>query len=122
MPLIPRVSHVEWCVSDPERAEALLSGLFGWRFGRIGRRYRLYVPADGGTCVGLLACERPRPGDGPLVHVEVDDLDAVLARALALGARAHVPPTAVPGHGRYAQVLDADGHVIGLFERAAPAG
>lgn len=117
----PFVSHVEWCVTDLARATALLEGLFGWRFAPYGTRYRLYTPAAGGTCVGLLQVAAVQPATTTLVHVCVDDLDAALARALALGARPHVAPTAVPGHGRYAQVLDADGNVIGLFEAMSEA-
>ncbi len=115
--LVPFVSHVEWRVTGLERAAALLEGLFGWRFALHSRHYRLYVPEGGGTQVGLHQVETVQPSEAVLVHVQVSEgLEAALARALSFGARAHVAPTLVPGHGRFAQVLDFDGNVIGLFE------
>lgn len=116
----PFVSHVEWTVTDLDRAAAFLEGLFGWRFQVFSRHYRLYTPAQG-VCVGLMAAAEVRPGRSPMVHVQVADLDAALARAGALGGRVLTGRTEIPDYGWYAQVLDPDGNIVGLFQ-APPGG
>ena len=116
--MIPRVSHVEWLVSDLERSVAFLHDLFGWHFEFYSTHYRLYQP-EHGVAVGLLETEQPQPGGSPMVHVHVDDLDRVLKHAQRLGARVVTERTAVPGHGWYAQLTDHDGNQIGLFEAGA---
>lgn len=113
--MTPRVSHVEWLVSDLERSVAFLENLFGWRFEHYSTHYRLYRP-ERGVAVGLLETADRQPGHSPMVHVKVADLDALLDRARALGARVVVERTGVPGHGWYAQLLDHDDNLIGLFE------
>lgn len=116
--MTPRVSHIEWFVTDLARSEAFLSGLFGWQFAAFSTHYRLYTPADGGTCVGLMQVATVQAGEYALAHIEVDDLELYLARAAALGAVLKTAPTLIPGYGRYAQVLDPDGHAVGLFDKS----
>lgn len=113
---VPRVSHVEWYVTDLARAEAFLSGLFGWRFEPYSRHYRLHTPAEGGVCVGLMEVEKVRPCRSTLVHVQVDDIESYLQRALQFGGRIDTPKTVIPHYGWYAHVLDPDGNVVGLFQ------
>ncbi len=109
------VSHVEWRVSDLVRAQALFEGLFGWRFERFSDHYALYTP-QAGVCVGLFETAERSSGDSPMIHVAVTGLHQAVDKALALGARLDVPVRTIDGYGRYAQVLDADGNRVGLFE------
>lgn len=113
--VIPSISHVEWLVTDLTRSVAFLQGLFGWEFTVYSRHYRLYTPAQG-TAVGLLEVAQVVPSQATLVHVQVQNLAQSLQTAVTLGAKIATPPTVVPGHGRYAQVTDPDGNLIGLFE------
>ncbi len=109
------MSHVEWVVTDLDRAVAFLSGLFGWRFQVFSRHYRLYTP-ERGVCVGLMEAADVSPGYSPMVYVQVADLDATLARAEALGGRIRTARVEIADYGEYAQVLDPDGNLIGLFQ------
>lgn len=113
--MTPHISHIEWLVSHLDRSTEFLHALFGWQFAVYSTHYRLYQPEQG-VAVGLLETEHRRPGDSPMVHVQVADLDAVLRQAQTLGARVVAERTAVPGHGWYAQFEDHDGNRIGLFE------
>ncbi|MFO1351326.1 MAG: VOC family protein [Gammaproteobacteria bacterium] len=115
---MPHVSHVEWRVTDLDRSIAFFEALFGWRFARHSTHYRIAFP-DQGPAVGLLETREVRPSDSTLIHIRVDDLDAYLRRARGLGAPLATPRTAVPGHGWYAQVVDPDGNIVGLFEAEA---
>lgn len=48
------------------------------------------------------------------IHVNVDDVDAVFARAVAAGATALMPPTDAFWGDRYARLRDPFGHVWSL--------
>jgi len=50
------------------------------------------------------------------VHIQVSDLAGYIQRGLALGGRLATGPTEIPDYGCYAQLLDPDGHRIGLFQ------
>jgi predicted enzyme related to lactoylglutathione lyase len=55
------------------------------------------------------------PG-GVTVYMRVEDLQAALDRAEALGGKPLVPPTDLPdGYGRFAMFADPDGHTVGLW-------
>jgi predicted enzyme related to lactoylglutathione lyase len=51
-----------------------------------------------------------------LGYVAVDDVDAFHAKAESLGARAYVPPTDIPGVGRFSVIADPQGATIALFK------
>ena len=52
------------------------------------------------------------------IYVQVDDLDAYLERAGKLGGKTLVPPTEVPGMGRFAWLADPEGTIVGLWKPA----
>lgn len=100
------IEHVNLTVRDPERSAALMTALFGWHVRWRG------AARDGGSTVHVgsdrtyLALYTGPAGDDaaahfdkgmPLNHVgiEVDDLDATEARAIAAGLSPF-------GHGDYA--------------------
>jgi len=114
----PRVSHVEWLVTDLARSCAFLGGLFGWEFQVYSTHYRLYTPASG-VCVGLMEVAEVSPATSTLVHIQVTDLDHYIQRGLHLGGHLATGPVELANYGRYAQLLDPDGHRIGLFQTAA---
>lgn len=112
------VSHVEWCCRDLGAATRFFEALLGWRFQRFSRHYALHVPAQG-VRVGLMQRATVPPTGGLGVFVTVDDLEATLAQAEALGGGIAEAPQTIPDYGRWAHFLDPDGNRIGLFE---PAG
>jgi predicted enzyme related to lactoylglutathione lyase len=57
-----------------------------------------------------------------LGYVGVDDLDASLAKAAALGARVMRGAAEIPGTGRFAILTDPTGAVLALFQSANPGG
>lgn len=113
--VLPRVSHVEWLVTDLGRSELWFRELFGFQFQPFAPCYRLYTP-ECGSCVGLMQVESVTPSSSPLVHIEVDSIDLSLARGVELGAEVAVPRREIPDYGWYAQLRDWDGNLIGLFE------
>ena len=116
-----RIEHVNVTVSDPEATAARLEALFGWRVRWSGTAIHggrtLHV---GGEADYLAIYDRgdaggaPRAADsyghlGGLNHlgIEVDDLDAVEAKARALGLETYSHADYEPGRRFYFE--DPDG-------------
>lgn len=108
-------------VTDLKAATAFYGSLFGWR-----------IVEEMGMVLGCLG-DRPMVSFLPmpegvqdahshwLGYVMVEDLDRGHARALELGASSCVPPSAIPGIGRFAVYLDPRQGLFALYEQAPPA-
>ena len=91
----PFIEHVNLTVSDPARTAQLLIGLFGWHIRWEGPSqnggHTIHVGSDSAYLALYTTdearCEASFPKGRPLNHigVQVDDLDAVDAKAVALG-------------------------------------
>ncbi len=59
--------------------------------------------------------------DGPLVSLQVNDIETALASVVQLGGRVTIPKTAIEaeGLGSFATFIDSEGNRIGLFEKIA---
>jgi predicted enzyme related to lactoylglutathione lyase len=104
---------------DVPRATAFYGEVVGWsvREQDMGPMGTYHIFSSGGADrAGLMA----RPSDAPhgpmwTHYVMVPDLNAAFERAGELGGMQFVPPTPIPGHGRFALIADPQGAVIGLF-------
>ena len=100
---------------DHEGAKSFYQTLFGWK---VADAQPHYAEMDTGGPIGAGVMPAPNP-TGPafwLPYIAVAELDAKLDEAEKLGARTLVPPTAVPGKGRYAVITDPTGAAIGLWQ------
>src|SRR5262249_2753680 len=59
---------------------------------------------------------------GWIGYIGVDDVDACVQRITKVGGKTHMPPTDIPGIGRFAMVADPQGATFSLFTAAAPMG
>lgn len=125
------VVHFEIHASEPDVLIAFYSELLGWEFTRFGEmEYWVIDTGEGsvrntgeaghGINGGLVRRPQPRPEVGAPINganlvVAVDDIDAVFARGLALGAVEALPLDDMPGVGRLGYLIDLDGNVIGLI-------
>ncbi len=104
--------------TDPERSKAFFTGLFGWTvkpmpmgdftyemLGNEGREFGGVVPLD--------------PNHGMPSHwisyVHVPSVDEAADLATRAGGTVHVPPTDIPGVGRFAVVADPQGAFFSPF-------
>ena len=114
----PRIEHVNVTVTDPERAAKLMESVFGWQVrwsgpARDGGRTIHVGSADDYIALytgrDVAYTDEDFAKGRPLNHigVEVDDLDAVEAKAVAAGLVPFNHGAYEPGRRFY--LLDPDG-------------
>jgi uncharacterized protein len=109
-----------WCelmTSDPEAAKRFYGTLFGWTLEDMdmGRGTYTVVKAGGAGIGGIMKPRPERAPDAPPhwgTYVTVEDVDATVRKAEALGAKTLVPPTDIPKVGRFCMLQDPQGAVI----------
>jgi len=99
----------ELATSDPAKAKAFYSGLFGWTW----KESPGYAEFDNGreNAGGMMAL-RPEEKGIPShwrIYIQVEDCDAIAAACVALGGKVHVPPMDIPCVGRFAVLNAPDG-------------
>lgn len=113
------VAFFEIISSDPGRARAFYTELFGWTAEADPAMggYALVDTSAGEGAIGGGIGPSMAPGDtGVKIYMRVDDLDGYLERAVKLGGKQLVPPTDLPGDfGRFAILADPDGNPVGLW-------
>jgi len=109
----------ELIARDQARLKQFYQAVFGWAYtlGTDGFAYVKFAvearPALGG--IGQTLADVPGFGPGHNFYLEVDDLDAAIARAVAAGGAPWMPPTAIDGY-HFAMVKDPEGNPIGLIK------
>ncbi len=113
------VAWFEIISPDAERAGKFYSELFGWKVdsGPMADGYALVDTQSGeGAVSGGIGPADQGSGPSVKIYMRVDDLDAYLERAVALGGTRLVPPTDLPGDfGKFAIFADPDGNQVGLW-------
>lgn len=123
-----RVVHFEIPFDDGERARGFYREAFGWNLMEFpGMDYTIVTtgptaeqgpPSEPGFINGGMLQRGMNPASGPVVVVEVDDIDAALEKIGGLGGRTVVGKTTVGDMGFSAYFTDPEGNVIGLWENA----
>jgi predicted enzyme related to lactoylglutathione lyase len=121
-----RVVHFEIPFSDGERAREFYREAFGWNIMVVpGLDYTIVAsgptdqaggPSEPGFINGGMIDRSAGTSTAPVVTVEVDDVDAALARVVALGGSVVIGRTAVGDMGYSAYYRDTEGNVMGLWE------
>ncbi|MCY3714780.1 MAG: VOC family protein [Gemmatimonadetes bacterium] len=109
------VMHFEIGCKNREETQAFYSGLFGWDMESHEHASMIDTGGDEGIN-GHISALGHEPHNYTLVYVQVDDLDAYVAKAEALGGASIVPPTEVPGMGHFAWIADNEGTFVGLWK------
>jgi uncharacterized protein len=109
------IVHFEIGCRDRAKSEAFFSNLFDWHI-------QANDPAgtiDTGSAQGIpghIASLGHEPQHYTMFYVEVEDVQAYLDKAVALGGKMLVPPVKTPA-GTFAWFSDPDGNMIGLLKR-----
>jgi uncharacterized protein len=119
------IVHFEIIGGDPDRLRRYYAELFGWEYevgdtvsaavsepGQYGfvNAHTLDGAAGANGGVGGGSGHEPRV----LFYVGVDDVEAALARAEALGGRRELGPDGVPGTLVVGRFSDPEGNLIGV--------
>ncbi|TDD65152.1 VOC family protein [Jiangella aurantiaca] len=120
-----RVVHFEIPADDLERARAFYRAAFGWELmpmPEVDYTIVSTTPSDesgrpkepGAINGGMFTRDADRPG--PIVTIDVDDVDAALGTVEQLGGAVVLPKTDVMGMGFAAYFRDSEGNVMGLWQ------
>ena len=109
------VNWNELHATDVDAAASFYGGLFGWMREPFMEGY--WALNAGETAAAGLMQER---GGSPvaywLAYFSVDDADAAVAKAMALGAGVIVPTESMEGVGRFAVLTDPGGAAFGVHQ------
>lgn len=121
---MPRPIHFEIHADQPERAVAFYSALLGWQFTKWGGSMPYWLIKTGEGTPGIDGGLMPRHGsvtpNAPVIAwvctVDVENVDAMVAKALTLGGVVALPKMPIPGVGWLAYVKDTEGNIFGMMQ------
>jgi predicted enzyme related to lactoylglutathione lyase len=124
-----RVVHFEIPADDGERAATFYTEAFGWSMvGVPGMDYTMVgttpsgpdgAPSEVGSINGgMFVRSEEFPPRTPIITVDVEDIDASLAKIGELGGTTVSPRMPVDDMGFAAYFKDTEGNVLGLWENA----
>ncbi len=118
----------ELVTRDPAAAKKFYTKVFGWNdvtkeYGPTQyTEYYIGDPKDQKSTGGMLKMTEER-GDVPshwMAYFAVNDCEAAVEKAKSLGANIFVPPTDVPGVGRFAMIADPQGALFSVIKLNYP--
>jgi predicted enzyme related to lactoylglutathione lyase len=116
---MPRVVHFEIPADDPQRAVGFYEKVFGWKITRWEGPMEYWListgPEDEPGIDGGLA-RRESPETGVENTIDVDDVDAFVAKIESHGGKVLRPKSAVPGVGWLAYCQDTEGNRFGIMQ------
>ncbi len=124
-----RPTHFEIHAADPQRAMKFYTDLFGWKFEKWGEQDYWMINTGPDSAPGINGGLLPRPSANPeatsqaplisyVCTMDVEDLDAKIAKANELGAFEAVPKMDM-GPGAVAYFKDCEGNLFGMFQAQA---
>ena len=119
-------SWQELISQDVEASTAFYSTLLGWTVETMdmggGKSYSMFKIGER-PIAGMMGTPAEK-SDIPTTwvsYITVEDLDATVAKAVELGAKICVPPTEIPGKGRFSNLIDPQRAPIAFWEFTAEA-
>jgi uncharacterized protein len=109
------ICHIELETTNIERAQGFYQGLFDWNFRSFTDSMVVFGVGDQ-HLGGLMKVDAVSVGRSPSIWIMVDDLDASVNKAVALGGSVLSPRSEVPTVGWSAQITDLDGNHVGMVE------
>ncbi|MBE3074885.1 MAG: VOC family protein [Actinobacteria bacterium] len=125
-----RVVHFEVPFDDGDRARAFYQNAFGWTMMHMPEMSYTMVstgptgergPSEPGYIGGGMM-ERDGFYQGPVITIDVDDIDAALAKVEELGGATVRPRLDIGEMGSAAYFTDSEGNLMGLFQSAPQNG
>lgn len=115
------IVHVDFASNDPGAAATFCAELFGWQIQHDQNfDYHMFRAGDGPGGGFVKADGVQNHAAGALVYVGVDDIEATLAQAEALGGRTIQPKMEIPGTGWFAILTEPGGGRVALYTPMSP--
>ena len=108
------VVHFEIGCRDSEKPTEFFSKLFDWQMKPAGPATMINTGTSSGIH-GHISSLGHEPYNYTTFYVQVDDVQAYLAKAASLGGKTLVPPVDIPT-GCFAWFADPEGNTIGLWK------
>lgn len=112
-------SWTELLTDDVAGARTFYGRLLGWKFEDMPMQDGAYtvISVEGQKIGGIMRTPAEAKGMPPTwgSYITVDDVDARAAEAKKLGGETLVPPTDIPGVGRFCVIRDPQGATISLI-------
>lgn len=107
----------ELATPDLTAAASFYGATLGWTVADSGTPGMQYHIASMGK-VGVAGMMQAEPGQPQAwgIYFAVDDVDATTAAATGKGAKVMVPPTDIPGTGRFAILIDPQGATFSILQ------
>jgi uncharacterized protein len=103
--------------TDGNKAQQFYCALFGWQIHEVpmqGFTYRMIMAGPGP--IGGIVEEKNIPHSHWMPYIATADVDAAAAKVTKLGGTVCVPPTDIPGTGRFAVIGDPQGAYLSLYK------
>jgi predicted enzyme related to lactoylglutathione lyase len=122
-----RVVHFEVPFDDGDRARSFYKEIFGWQVMEMpGMDYTMVMsgpssdagPTEPGYINGGMTSRSSIPSSGPVITIDVEDIDATLSRIEETGGSRLSDKNAVGDMGFTAYFKDCEGNVLGLWQNA----
>lgn len=107
----------ELASGDSKAAERFYGAVLGWTWADSGTPGMSYMLASAGKVqvAGMMAAEPGQP-QAWTVYTAVDSGDETAKLAESLGAKVIVPPSDIPGTGRFSILVDPQGAAFGILQ------
>ncbi|SPE26824.1 conserved hypothetical protein [Candidatus Sulfopaludibacter sp. SbA3] len=109
------VVHFEIGCRDTAHAAEFYTSLFGWSTSQMGPALMINTGSSEGI-PGHFTALGHEPYRYTMFYVNVDDIDAYIAKCESLGGKTVVPKVDIPGYGSFAWLSDPDGNTVGLWK------
>ena len=115
--MVNTICHLEIPTEDVKKSGEFYKKLFGWKMDYgWSKDYAMFSTEEGVLSGGGLdSSEEARSIGRIIIYIQVDDIKAMLEKAVKLGARRVKEKTEIPNVGWYGLFTDLDGNTIGLF-------
>lgn len=116
-----KIVHFELMGPDGAALSGFYQGLFGWNAEEVpGYGGYHLVSAEETGVGGAVGTGNEHMPSYMTMYVEVESVDAHLAKAAAGGATVVVPRTVVPGMASFGLFTDPAGNLVGVVEEVVP--
>lgn len=112
-----RVVHFEIPCTEPEKAAAFYTEMFGWTIKKFDGPLNYWLVSTGeGLGIDGGLTERGGTITGTTNTVDVKDIKAAVAKVQELGGRIHGDVMPIPGVGLFIYASDPDGNMFGMMQ------